>query len=168
MREEANESQQLYEITKRVTELNRANNPHFRAVQAQCAFANEIYLGVLELCAKKNGIAAEALVRTLFETVVNGAILAKHREKLPDFIRHGKFTQLRVLHFTDPPEPFRAKRDKLKKATDAELQELFKEFKDTRWHKLSTKDSFVEAGLSPACTTNTTDVLLQSRMVNPT
>jgi uncharacterized protein DUF5677 len=137
----------LIESATRVSST-RSDDAHFKAVQAQLSFATEVFRGLLDVCARQNGLAGEALLRTLFEVVASAIILAKHRDKLKDFIRHGRFTELRMIRVIEVPV--------LKKrvaptiaATDKEFQELQAEFKEQRWHKMGTKDSFAEAELQP-------------------
>jgi hypothetical protein len=40
---------------------------HLHAVQAQIVFASDIYRGVVQVCSDRNGLAGDALLRTLFE-----------------------------------------------------------------------------------------------------
>jgi hypothetical protein len=90
----------------------------------------------------QNGLAAESLLRTLFETAINAIILAKHKELLKDFIRQGHFQRLQMLRFTDIG---REQIDALIKSTEDDWQKLSAEFKHTDWHKLKTSQSFSEA-----------------------
>lgn len=135
----------IYKLAKRVAEQT-ATDEHRRAVNAQVLFANQIYFAIFRMVADQNGLAAEALLRTLFESAVNCVILAKHKEKLNDFIRYGQFTHLRLLRFNDVMKEVT---DALVKATEAEWEKLFAEFKAAEWHKLGTRDSFIEAELEP-------------------
>jgi len=50
-----------------------------------------------------NGLSAETLLRTLFETVTSTTILAKHPEKLGDFIDHGRLVELRMMRVIESP-----------------------------------------------------------------
>ncbi len=140
---EANHASAIIDPAKRVIEP-KAEDALLEAVQAQIAFATEVYRGILEVCSSQNGLAGEALLRTLFEVVASTIILAKHRDKLKEFVRHGRFTELRMMRVIEVPE--------LKKrlapaiaATEKEFRELWDEFKEPRWHKMATKDSFIEA-----------------------
>jgi hypothetical protein len=133
----------ILELAKRVSEAKTAPE-HLRAVQAQISFASEIYQGLLDVCSRKNGLAGEALLRTLFELTVSAIILAKHSGKVKDFIRHGRFTELRMTRVIEVS----ALRERLAPTiatSEKEFQELWAEFKEQRWHKLGTKDSFTEA-----------------------
>ena len=67
-----------------------SSSEHFAAVQAQCGVALELHGGVLQLGGVKNGLAAFAVVRSLFEAVIGAVILANHPEKLEDFGKHGR------------------------------------------------------------------------------
>lgn len=136
-------SAHIFELATRVSEI-KTNNPHLSAVQAQIAFGNEIYRGTIEVSAGGNGLAGEALLRTLFEVISSAIILAKHGEKLQDFIRHGRFTELRMMRVIEAPS-LKARLAATVAATDAEYQQLWAEFKEQRWHKMGTKDSFIEA-----------------------
>jgi len=130
----------IRELSKKVAEQKTDNEP-LRAVQAQIAVTNQVYIAICRMVADQNGIAAEALLRTLFDSAINCIVLAKHKEKLKDFIRNGQFTHLRLIRFTDVvPEKIKP----LVAATEDDWEAL-SEFKSTDWHKLGTKDSFKEA-----------------------
>jgi hypothetical protein len=131
----------IYELAKGVA--GRAtDSEHLRAVQAQIQVTNQIYFAIFRMVADQNGVAAEALLRTLFDSAINCIVLAKHSEKLQDFIRNGQFTHLRLIRFTDVmPEKIKP----LVAATENDWKALFQEFKSSEWHKLGTKDSFIEA-----------------------
>ncbi len=133
----------ILELANRVSEI-KTDNPHLSGVRAQIAFANEIYRGTIEVSARGNGLAGEALLRTVFEVVTSAIILAKHGEKLQDFIRHGRFTELRMMRVIESPS-LKARLAAAVGATDAEYREVWEEFKEQRWHKMGTKDSFKEA-----------------------
>jgi hypothetical protein len=107
-----------------------------------------MYRGVLEICSTQIGLAGEVLLRTLFEVVVSTVILAKHQEKLKDFVRHARFTELRMMRVVEVPE-LKARLEPTISATESEFRELLAEFKGQRWHKMTTKDSFAEAELRP-------------------
>jgi hypothetical protein len=121
---------------------------HFEAVHALCVVALRVYIGILQLVEAENGVAAQALLRTLFETVVSAVILAKHPEKLDDFAKHGKLTLLRMARSIDKDSAFAKKQmtKAMKKAADAECNALIAHFKPTyNWHMLRSKDAFNEA-----------------------
>jgi hypothetical protein len=120
---------------------------HFQAVQAQCAFAIEVYKGLLRVVAAKNGIAAQALLRTLFETIVSAVILAKHPEKLDDFKNHGKLTAHRIARSIPSGSPYAPATKAFLEATRTECDALHKVFKSAggNWHLLKTSASFDEA-----------------------
>ena len=136
----------IYELAKKVAEQKTEDN-HFQAVQAQILVTNQIYFAIFRMVADKNGLAAETLLRTLLDSSINCIILAKHKEKLPDFIRNGQFTHLRLIRFA---EAMKERFEPMVKATEPDWDPLFKEFKNTDWHKLSTRESFVEAEFKPA------------------
>jgi Family of unknown function (DUF5677) len=139
----------IYKLAERIAS-KATDDEHFKAVQAQCSVLNQIYVGVMELCAKQNGLAAEALLRTLFETAVTTAVLAKNKNKLNDFIRCGQFIHLRLLRSNTLGPPVKETIDKLVALTEEDWKPLFDEFKNNEdWHKLKTKDSFIEAGHKP-------------------
>jgi hypothetical protein len=121
---------------------------HLQAVQAQIVVASDIYRGVMRVSSDSNGLAAESLVRTLFEAVTNASILAKHRGFLNDFIRHGRFTELRMTRVIQVKE-LREKLAVQIAATEAEFQTLLAEFGDQRWNKMKTTASFAEAEFEP-------------------
>src|SRR6266851_5180921 len=116
---EAAEAVGIYRLTERIAALP-SDDEHFKAVQAQCLVLNQMYLGVLDLCAKQNGLAAEALLRSLFESGVTTALLAKNKGKLDDFKRYGQFVHLRLLHFNTLGSPIKEVVEKLVNQTDAE------------------------------------------------
>jgi hypothetical protein len=137
----------IIELATRVRQA-KTEDEHLHAVQAQIAFATDIYCGILEVYSSHNGLAGEALLRTLFEVAASTIILAKHRDKLKDFVRHARFTELRLMRVIEVPA--------LKKrlaptiaATEKEFQEVWAEFKEQRWHKMRAKDSFIEAEFQP-------------------
>ena|ERR1700731_3126394 len=128
-------------LAKKVAE-RPTDSEHLKAVQAQIMFATQIYFAIFRMVADENGLAAESLLRTLFESAINCIILAKHEEKLVDFIRSGQFAYLRLIRFNDVmPETIKP----LIAATENDWNVLFPEFKSTDWHKFKTKDSFAEA-----------------------
>jgi hypothetical protein len=124
----------------------KSEDPHFKAVLAQLTVTNNFYLGLIHMVANENGLAAEALLRSLFDSAVNCIILAKHKEKLQDFLRNGHFMHLRLIRFSDI---IKERFTPLLEATEKEWKELIAEFKNTDWHKLGTRDSFVEAEYEP-------------------
>jgi Family of unknown function (DUF5677) len=125
-----------------------SSSEHFRAVQALCGVILDFYLGVLTLVGHQNGLAAQALVRSLFETVVSAIILAKSPHLLSTFLKHGKFTHLRTLHFakSDVNEEAGRRRIALHAKYKVELDSLFAEFGENAWHGMKTADSFEAAG----------------------
>jgi hypothetical protein len=142
------ESLEAYRLAEEFANYE-SRDDHFSAVQAQALVAAEFYKGLLEVVAKQNGLASESLLRSLFESAANAAILAKNRAKLSDFIRHGQFTQLRLLRFNEIEDPaIKAYVENAIKITEDDFHALFNEFKATDWHKLKTRDSFKEAGYS--------------------
>jgi hypothetical protein len=126
----------------------KSDNPHLNAVRAQVSYAGEIYRGIIEVSSEGNGLAGEALTRTVFEVVTSTIILAKHGEKFQEFIRHGRFTELRMLRVIETAS-LKARLAAVVAATEAEYRQLFDEFKEQRWHKLGTRDSFKEAEFQP-------------------
>ncbi len=138
----------MFRLAKKVLAVERGC-PHFRAVQAQCAFAIEAYTGVLQLVDAQNGVAAVSLGRTLLEAVVSAVILAKHQEKLDDFKNHGKLTTFQMAQSI--PSGSRFDSPGLKKFRDdtrSECDALKDHFKPTRnWHLLNNSDAFAEAEL---------------------
>jgi hypothetical protein len=135
----------IFKLAKRVAEQPTADE-HLRAVQAQLQVANQILFALFRIVADQNGLAAESLLRTLFESAVNGAILAKHKELLGDFIQYGEFTSLRLLRFTDV---LKERIDPIIKLTEEDWAKLLPRFKSRDWHSLGTRDSFVEAEFEP-------------------
>jgi len=140
-------SSTIIELLTRVSRDN-TEGAHFHAVRAQIAFATDIYRGVLEACSSQNGLAGEVLLRTLFEVVTSTIILAKDRDKLRDFIRHARFTALRLMRVIEVPA-LKARLAPMIAATEREFQGLRAEFKEQRWHTMGTKDSFIEAEFQP-------------------
>jgi hypothetical protein len=134
---------QIVEFINRIIEIKDPTE-HFEAIQAQLAFAKNIFLGLISVCAEKNGLAGEALVRTLFEVVTSTIILAKHPDRLSRFVRHGRLTELRMLRFIETPELKERVADIIKE-TDKEFQELWEEFNERPWHNLKTKDALADA-----------------------
>jgi hypothetical protein len=137
----------ITELAKRVSQ-QKTEDKHFHAVQAQIAFANDIHNGLLQVCSGQNGLAAETLLRTLFEVTVSAIILAKHPDRVSDFLKQGRLTELRMIRVIEVP----ALKERLAPtiaATEKEFQELWAEFKDERWHKMRTKESFIEAEFPP-------------------
>jgi hypothetical protein len=124
---------------------------HMNAVQAQVQLTLELFVGLLNEGKTENGVAAEALLRSVFDSVINAVILAKHPEKLGDFIRHGKFSQMRQMRFTTELTPEMQKHvQSIITKTEPDWGALFKEFKNTDWHRLGTRPSFVEAEFNEA------------------
>ena len=140
-------STKILQITDRVIGV-KIDGTHANAIQAQFAFAKDIFVGLLSVCDEKNGLAGESLLRTLFEVVTSTVILAKHPEKLGHFVRHGRLTELRMMRFIEQPE-LRQKLQPRIAATEQEFQQLWNEFRERRWHNLDTKESFVEAEFQP-------------------
>ena len=131
----------------------KRNDDHFQAVATQVKFAQKIFDAVCTLCRAGNGVAAEALVRTLFDLIINTTILAKHPELLADFIDHGRLNQLEVMEATRPPEPFAKKHQIVIEANKGEVDRLRAKFKTTdtrssKWHHFKTRDAIKESGLS--------------------
>src|SRR2546427_13055523 len=119
----ANHTTAITELATRVAHP-KSESDHFRAVQAQIAFASDIYTGVLQVCSSKNGLAGEALLRTLFEVTASAIILAKHGNGLKDFIRQGRLTELRMMRVLEVT----ALKERLAPtiaATEKEFQELW-------------------------------------------
>src|SRR6266480_3646657 len=98
----ANHTTAIAELAKRVAQQT-TEGAHLHAVQAQITFATDIYIGVLQVCSNQNGLAGEALLRTLFEVTASTIILAKHGNKLEDFIRQGRLTELRMMRVIEVP-----------------------------------------------------------------
>jgi hypothetical protein len=140
----------MFTVDKKIVEfidsITEKKDPteHFEAVQAQLAFAKNIFLGLICVCAEKNGLAGESLVRTLFEIATNTIILAKHPDRLAQFARHGRLTELRMIRFIEQPELKERLADVIK-ATDKEFQDLWEEFNERPWHNLKTKDALADA-----------------------
>lgn len=124
-----------------------SNRDHFAAAQAQCGVAVELHGGVLQLGDVKNGLAAFAVVRSLFETVIGAVILANHPEKLEDFGKHGRMTLLRLARsVSDGTLAKKQMTVTLKGVADADYDALYNSFKPTRnWHKMKREDAFNEA-----------------------
>src|SRR5208283_730160 len=141
-------SERIISLALETNAQNNTDNEHLQAVQAQIAFAIEIYRGLVQLSAAGNGLASEALLRTLFEVVTSVNILAKHPDKLKDFIRHGRFEELRKIRSIESAK-LKAWLAKTVAETEQEFQELFADFKEQRWHRMGTKESFIEAGFQP-------------------
>jgi hypothetical protein len=142
------EGEAVLRLTKRLLAVQR-DNAHFRAVQAQCAFATETYTGVLQVVDTQNGIAVVSLVRTLLEAVVSAVILAKHQEKLDDFKNHGKWTTFQMARSISAESRFHSPGvKKFRDDTTPECDTLQAYFKPTgNWHLLKTTDAFAEAEL---------------------
>jgi hypothetical protein len=144
----SSESEGVLMLAKKVLALER-DSSHFRAVQAQCTVAIEVYTGALLVVGAQNGIAAMSLGRTLFEAMVTAVILAKHPEKLDDFKNHGKLTTFQMARSI--PSDSRFDSPKLKKFindTQTEYDALQSYFKRTgNWHLLKNSDAFAEAEL---------------------
>ena len=138
-----NASERIVDLTSRIIET-KPPSAHFEAVQAQLAFAKTIFLGLMSVSAEKNGLAAESLVRTLFEVATNTIILAKHSDRLPVFVRHGRLTELRMMRFIEQPE-LKERLAEVIKETDKEFQDLWEEFDERPWHNLKTKEALADA-----------------------
>jgi hypothetical protein len=123
---------------------------HITAVKAQAKVTLEFFIGLLLVSSKQNGLATESLLRSVFESGVNTVILAKHPEKLKDFMCHGQFTHLRMARFaTSQFTPTMTKHiEAFLAATEADWKLLSPEFKDTEWHRMKKRDSFKDAELS--------------------
>jgi hypothetical protein len=138
----------ILKITDRIIGA-KVDGEHSRAVQAQVAFAREIFVGLLLVCGERNGLSGETLLRTLFEVATSATILAKHPKDLDRFIRHARFTGLRVIRSVSTGrhaskiEPYLA-------ATEQEFHELLREFRNERWHGFRTNAAFVEADFDPS------------------
>lgn len=131
----------------------KREDDHFQALTVQVKFALKIFEAVCILCECGNGVSAEALLRTLFDLIINAAILAKCPELLPDFIDHGRMNQLEVMEGTKPPEPFAKKHQMVLEANKGEVARLKAKFKSTdtrssKWHHYKTGDAIKESGLS--------------------
>jgi hypothetical protein len=130
-------------LSKQIAERSDGDE-HRAAILAQLAFANEVFEGISTVCEKGNGISAESLVRTLFEALTNMAILAKHPNKLRDFVDHGRMMELRMLRMIEDPD-LKKRLEASIKSTDTEFQRLWAKFNERAWHGLDTKESFAEA-----------------------
>ncbi len=86
--------------------------------------------------------------RTLFEVTASAIILAKHGNKTKDFVTHGRLTELRMMRVIEEPS-LKERLAPIIAATEKEFQELSAEFKEERWHKMRTKESFIEAEFQP-------------------
>jgi hypothetical protein len=141
-----NESLKVVALSRKLLSAP-SNSDHFAAVQAQCGVAIELHGGVLQLVDTKNGLAAFAVVRSLFETVIGAVILANHPEKLQDFGTFGRMTLLRLARsIADGTLAKKQMTVTLKAAADAEYDALYKSFKPTKnWHKMIREDAFNEA-----------------------
>jgi hypothetical protein len=138
-------SGRIFHFSKHIAETT-TTDAHRSAVFAQLAVANQIFDGIDAVCEKENGLSAEALLRTLFEAAANAIILAKHPEKLAEFIGHGRMTELRMIRVIESPA-LKARLEPSIKATEQEFQELWARYKENRWHGLGTTASFEEAEL---------------------
>jgi Family of unknown function (DUF5677) len=145
---DVNLSENVQTLANKIVEAKQ-DSAHFQAVQAQCAFAVKVNAGILHLVAVRNGASAQALLRTLFETIVSVVILAKHPEKLDDFRNHGKLAAFRTARAIPADSPMAKKLKGFIDATSAEHDALYAYFKAAgwHWHLLTTKDSFTEAGM---------------------
>src|ERR1700733_684885 len=90
------EAVQIEALASKIALVEKPDNFHFQAVRAQCAAAYEVFVGILCLVDEDNGVSAQSLLRTLFETVVGAVILAKHSEKVLDFGMHARLTWFRA------------------------------------------------------------------------
>jgi len=140
-------SPRIVELAEQISKLP-TEDEHLHAVQAQIVVASDLYRGMVQVCSDRNGLAGEALLRSLFEGITSAIILAKHCPWLKDFVRHGRFTELRMMRVIQV--------DSLKErlapqiaATESEFQKLLAEFGDKRWHKMGTTASFTEAEFQP-------------------
>lgn len=133
----------ILNLSKEIAAADNADE-HKAAVLAQIAFANNIFEGIIAVCEKKNGLSAEALLRTLFESLCNALILAKHPEMLADFIAHGRMTELRMQRVIETPA-LKQRLEKTIKETESEFKQLWAKFNERRWNGLSTKEAFAEA-----------------------
>ncbi len=127
----------------------KSDSPHVHAVQAYCAFANEIQSAILDLAAVRNGAAAQSLVRTLFETIVGIIILAKNPDTLEDFEKHGRLTTLRLAKNMPSASPFSAKAKEFMGSEGPDYDALYKYFEDKKfkWHSFSQTKAYEEAEL---------------------
>jgi hypothetical protein len=137
----------LLSLSNQIAESNR-NDEHRTAVLAQLTFANRIFEGIIAVCEKGNGLSAETLLRTLLEALSSMVVLAKHPEKLNDFVEHGRMTELRMLRMIQVA-PLKARLEDIIKATEPEFQRLWDKFNERPWHGLGTKESFAHAEFGP-------------------
>lgn len=132
-------------LAKKFAAMNTESD-HVKAVQTQVKATLELFIGLLSVGQHQNGVASESLLRSVFDSVINVVILAKHPEKLEDFVRYGKFTHMRMIRFMTKLTPEMQKHvEGVIKKTTPEWDVLFKQCRNTDWHKLGTKESFVEA-----------------------
>ena len=116
----------ILNLSKRIAE-QQAPHPHANAVLAQVAVANEIFAGIGTVCDVGNGLAGEALLRTLFEVITTAIILGKHPEKLSDHLDHGRMIELRMLRVIQVPA-LKKKLEHTIQGTEVEFQGLWKKF----------------------------------------
>jgi hypothetical protein len=133
----------LFAFSTQIAE-RKEEDEHHMAVLAQLTFANQVFEGITRVSETGNGICAESLLRTLFETLTSMTILAKHPEKLQDFVDHGRMTELRMMRVIESPA-LKKRLEKSVNQTDAEFQKLWAKFNERSWHGLSTKEAFGEA-----------------------
>jgi hypothetical protein len=147
-----NEIKPIQQITNRFLSEKR-DDEHFNAVSAQVRFAYEIFDGIATLCAAENGLSAEALVRTLFDSIINTLLLAKRPAQLQDFIDHARWNKLVIMEATNPPKPLDKDRQLVMDGNKCEIQKLNAKFKPTntqssKWHRLKTTAAMKDTGLS--------------------
>jgi Family of unknown function (DUF5677) len=134
---------QIVQLAAEVSKLP-TEDEHLYAVQAQIVVASQIYGGIAQVCANQNGLAGEALLRTLFEVITSAIILAKSRVRLTEFVRHGRFTRLSLMRHMRTGR-FEKRLAQEIAATEEEFQKLRAEFGNERWHKMGTTASFTAA-----------------------
>jgi hypothetical protein len=147
-----NELKPIEQITNRFLSEKR-DDEHSNAVKAQVRFAHEIFDGIATLCVAENGLSAEALLRTLFDCIINAVLLAKRPAQLQDFVDHARWNKLVIIEATKPLEPLEQERQLIIDSNKGEIQKLQAKFKSTdtqssKWHRLKTVAAMKDTGLS--------------------
>jgi len=122
-----------------------AKDDFHKVLQCQTTVALEHYGGMLSLVSDKFGFPAEGIGRNLFEIVVGTVYLAKHPQKLNDFLDYGKYLRYRQIRASKTTNAaFQQKQTAEIAQTDVEYDALKKRFKKP-WHgstvELMTKDA---------------------------
>jgi hypothetical protein len=138
----------LMHVGNLITEAPAKDDFH-NVLQCQTTVALEHYGGMLSLVSDNFGFPAEGICRNLFEIVVGTVYLAKHPQKLNDFLEYGKFKRYRQMRASQPTHPVLKQKQVAEIAqTDVEYAALQQRFKRVSWHRVSVEVMTNDAGMT--------------------